>query len=339
MFMPRKPRIEYDGAVYHVMCRGDRQEAVFRDDRDCAVFLETLGESCERCGWRVHAYVLMGNHYHLLLETPEANLVAGMQWLQGTYTKRFNVRHRECGHLFQGRYKALPVASEGSYFSTVANYIHLNPARIRGYDFEKTTLESSVWSSYPAYLHKAKKADWLCLERVLAGFELDDTVGGRRKYRLLVEKRLLEMQYSEEPWKADEEWGKIRRGWCLGDESFRHEMGEILEGTLHTKKRESFSGEELRQHGEQMAERLIERGMGALGITKNALIEQPKGSAEKYALAWLVRKNTSVRNGWIKARLHMGTATNFSDRLRHVETAIKGKWGYDARLRIEIIKL
>ena len=68
--MPRKPRIEYAGAVYHVMCRGDRQEAVFRDDRDCVVFLETLGEACERCGWRIHAYVLMGNHYHLLLETP-----------------------------------------------------------------------------------------------------------------------------------------------------------------------------------------------------------------------------------------------------------------------------
>ena len=88
-WVPRKPRVEYAGAVYHVMCRGNRQESVFRDSHDNEVFLDTLGESCVRCGWRVHAFCLMGNHYHLLLETPEPNLVTGMQWLQGTYAKRF----------------------------------------------------------------------------------------------------------------------------------------------------------------------------------------------------------------------------------------------------------
>ena len=139
--MPRKPRVEYAGAVYHVMCRGNRQEPVFRDSYDNEIFLDTLGEASVRCGWRVHAFVLMGNHYHLLLETPEPNLVAGMQWLQGTYTKRFNVRHKEWGHLFQGRYKALPVDGRGDYFSTVAAYIHLNPARSKGYDFEHTRLD------------------------------------------------------------------------------------------------------------------------------------------------------------------------------------------------------
>ncbi len=80
--MPRKPRVEYEGAVYHVMCRGDRQEAIFRDNIDRERILETLWEGCERTGWRIHAYVLMGNHYHLLLETPEPNLVAGMRWFQ-----------------------------------------------------------------------------------------------------------------------------------------------------------------------------------------------------------------------------------------------------------------
>jgi len=149
--MPRKPRIEYAGAVYHVMCRGNRREAIFRNGRDSEMFLDTLGESIGRCGWRVHAYVLMGNHYHMLIETPEPNLVAGMRWLQGTYTQRFNARHGECGHLFQGRYKALPVGREGGYFSSVAEYIHLNPARVKGYDFEKNKLEDHVWSSYPGY--------------------------------------------------------------------------------------------------------------------------------------------------------------------------------------------
>ena len=134
--MARKPRIEFAGAVYHVMSRGDRQNDIFRDDRDRDVFLDTLSEACQRQGWIIHAYVLMGNHYHLLLETPEPNLIVGMKWLQGTYTQRFNRRHKEWGHLFQGRYKALLVQSEeGEYFSTVASYIHLNPVRARLMDF------------------------------------------------------------------------------------------------------------------------------------------------------------------------------------------------------------
>ena len=81
--MPRKPRVEYSGAVYHVMCRGNGGQAIFADDLDRGMFLDVLDEVCERCGWRIHAYVLMGNHYHVLLETPEPNLVAGMKWLQG----------------------------------------------------------------------------------------------------------------------------------------------------------------------------------------------------------------------------------------------------------------
>ena len=100
--MPRAPRIEYGGALYHVMCRGDRREAIFRGDPDREMFLKTLGESCERAGFVVHSYVLMSNHYHLLLETPAGNLVAGMRWFQSTYTARFNARERKGGHVFQG---------------------------------------------------------------------------------------------------------------------------------------------------------------------------------------------------------------------------------------------
>jgi putative transposase len=121
--MPRQPRIEYAGAVYHVMCRGDRGEDVYADVEDRHCFLATLATACMRTGWRVHAYVLMGNHYHLLLETPEANLVAGMRWLQGTYTQRYNLRHGVGGHLFQGRYKALLVESG----SEVVNDNYISP--------------------------------------------------------------------------------------------------------------------------------------------------------------------------------------------------------------------
>ena len=92
--MARKIRIEYPGAIYHVMNRGDRREAIFKDDSDRELFLKTLGETCVKTGWLVHAYCLMGNHFHLVLETAQANLVAGMKWLLGTYTSRFNHKHR-----------------------------------------------------------------------------------------------------------------------------------------------------------------------------------------------------------------------------------------------------
>ena len=98
--MARKIRLEYAGAVYHVMARGNQGRRIYADDPDRKRWLETLAEGCEQTGWRIHAYVLMPNHYHLLAETPEANLVAGMKWLQSTYTQRYNARHKVFGHLF-----------------------------------------------------------------------------------------------------------------------------------------------------------------------------------------------------------------------------------------------
>jgi putative transposase len=95
--MARKLRLEYPGAIYHVMNRGDHREPIFRDDRDRARFIETLGETCAKTDWQVHAWCLMGNHFHLVLETPQANLVAGMKWLLGVYTSRFNRRHKLFG--------------------------------------------------------------------------------------------------------------------------------------------------------------------------------------------------------------------------------------------------
>ena len=107
--MARQVRIEYAGAAYHVMARGNQGQAIFADDLDRDTWQKTLGEACEKTGWDIHAFVLMGNHNHLLAQTPEGNWVAGMKWLQGAYTQRYNWRHSVFGHLFQGRYKALAV--------------------------------------------------------------------------------------------------------------------------------------------------------------------------------------------------------------------------------------
>ena len=150
--MARKLRLEYEGAVYHVMSRGNRREKICRTQHDRVEFVRALSEVCERMDWCIHAWVLMPNHFHLLLETPRANLVAGMKWLLGTYTVRFNRRHSLTGHLFAGRYKALPVDSvEGGYLRTVADYIHLNPAK-GGLVADGQPLREFVWSSWPHYL-------------------------------------------------------------------------------------------------------------------------------------------------------------------------------------------
>ena len=131
--MPRSRRIELEGAVYHVMARGNRRGKIFVDDSDRETFLRTLGEACHRAGMLVYAWVLMGNHYHLALQTPRGNLVDGMRWLQNTYTRRFNSRHRQWGRLFGDRYKAVLVDrdEEGGYLPALIDYIHLNPARAR----------------------------------------------------------------------------------------------------------------------------------------------------------------------------------------------------------------
>lgn len=163
--MARKLRVEYPGAIYHVMNRGDRRELIFMDDADRQRFVETLGEACAKTGWQVHAYVLMPNHFHLVVETPQPNLVAGMKWLLGTYTSRFNRRHKLFGHLFSGRYKSLIVDGAGSgYLKRVCDYVHLNPARsrTRGMMAADTALKSFGWSSWPAYLlAPATRPAWL----------------------------------------------------------------------------------------------------------------------------------------------------------------------------------
>ena len=112
--MARKLRVEYPGALYHVMSRGDHGDPLFEDDRDRERFVETLGEAALKTGWQVHAHCLMSNHFHLVVETPQGNLAAGMKWLLGTYTGRFNRRHKLFGHLFSGRYESLVVDGPGT---------------------------------------------------------------------------------------------------------------------------------------------------------------------------------------------------------------------------------
>ena len=188
--MARKIRIEYAGAAYHVMARGNQGRAIYADERDRKLWLATLGEACEKTGWRLHACVMMNNHYHLLLETPEANLVAGMKWLQGTYTQRYNSRHEIFGH--------------------------------------------------------------------------------------------------------------------VGGTEFKERMLAMVEQPLRQGRSGSYSGEAKRAHGEAEAERLLARGLAALGLAEGQLAEARKGAWEKDVLAWWLCQHTTARRRWVSERLGMG---------------------------------
>jgi REP element-mobilizing transposase RayT len=222
--MARPLRIEYAGAVYHVMARGNQGQAIFRDERDRLRFLETLGEACAKTGWRIHAYVLMGNHYHLLVETPEGNLVKGMKWLQGTYTQRFNHRHQAFGHLFQGRYKAVIIdGGAPGYFEVVSTYIHLNPARAGLIRCGREPLRRYRWSSFPEYLRRAGSGpEWLYCERVMAALRLKP--GEVKRYEAYLESRVLELADpgTHPEWEA--KWKELRRGWYVGGETFLDQL-------------------------------------------------------------------------------------------------------------------
>ncbi len=179
--MARPLRIEFAGALYHVTARGNAQADIFSDDADRQQLLDLLYHTVDRHDWYCHAYCLMGNHYHLLVETNSATLAKGMKFLNGTYTQYFNRRHRRVGHVFQGRYKAILVQKE-SYLLELARYIVLNPVRAQ----MVRSARDWPWSSYRATAGLAPSAACLTPDWLLAGFA--KTVGvARQRYAEFVQ--------------------------------------------------------------------------------------------------------------------------------------------------------
>jgi REP element-mobilizing transposase RayT len=298
-------RREFAGAIYHVMNRGDRREEIFRDEQDRRIFLATLTEACGKTQWQIHAYCLMRNHFHLVLETPEANLVVGMKWLLGVYTKRFNIRHKECGHLFAGRYKALHVEGRGNgYLRTVCDYVHLNPARARLLKGEQP-LEDFPWSSFGDYLKPAhQRPVWLRVERLLGEKGIpNDSAAGRREFARLTEQRRRE--------DLAHEFKPVERGWCLGSEEFRQELLASATESL----RATHYGAERREAQESKALRLLREEMARLGWDLDALRQAGKGDERKVRLAARLRKETTMSLKWIAQHLEMGSWTHVSNLL------------------------
>lgn len=304
--MPRKLRVEYPGAIYHVINRGDRREPIFKDNVDHRRFLETLAEACGKTDWQVLAYCLMPNHFHLVVETPQANLVAGMKWFMGTYTSRFNRRHKLFGHLFSGRYKALIVDGSGNgYLRTVCDYVHLNPSRAKLLQKEES-LRTYRWSSFPEYLKApTKRPAWLRVERLLGeyGIHRDSAAGRGRLEEALEQRRGAE---DGQAYKA------IRRGWFLGDEKLKQE----LLAQVSEKAGKSHYGEELRESAEAKAERIVAEELRRLGWKEDELKRQRKGHRRKVQMARRLRAETTMSLKWMAERLAMGSASMVTHCLR-----------------------
>jgi putative transposase len=210
--MSRPLRIEYPDALYHVTARGDRREAIFEDDQDRHTFLQIFEKVIRQFNWQCYAWCLMDNHYHLLIQTPDANLSKGMRQLNGVYTQASNRRHGRVGHLFQGRFKAIVVDSD-AYLQELSRYVVLNPVRA---GMVKNPADWP-WSSYRASLGLEAPASWLATDALLAVFA---------EQRAMAQNRY--MEFVAAGIHAQSPWHHLKGQVFLGDDAFVQRMQGFL---------------------------------------------------------------------------------------------------------------
>jgi len=328
--MARGIRVEFAGAYYHVMARGNRREDIYFNDDDRRFFLKTLSDACGRTGWRVHAWVLMSNHYHLLIETPEPNLVEGMKWLQNTYTRRLNTKHGLWGRVFGDRYKAVLVEGGSvDYFTALLDYIHLNPARARAVKVaDGGSVGDYPWSSVRTVYAGGdrKRFPWACVAAGFEAFGLRDTAAGRREFVERLDKRAREEMESAgvvpAPATMDARLSHLRRGWYWGSQAFAEKALALGKGLIKSRRNAAYrSGLVYRAHDAEEAERILKKGMKLLQL-KVADLDKVSGSdASKVALAELLSTKTSAPQAWTARELKMKSAANVSQQLRRIRSA------------------
>jgi putative transposase len=292
--MSRKVRLQYENALYHVINRGNYRLDIFSTEGAKRAFEHCLFEACTKAEWKLHAFVIMSNHYHFAIETPQANLVEGMQWLQSTFANRFNRFRRENGHVFQGRYKAI-IVEDYDGMGAVAHYIHLNPvrAKLTGVD----TLSNYRFSSY-AYLNR-KRPDFLELAHCLqAAGGLNDTKRGHQSY-----KAFLDWLAEDETMQKELKFDSMCRGWALGSKDFKR--------ALITEHKEELSSMDL---GENEVRELRELSWEKLSAARQQQLEtwglvldlKCKSAPWKIALAAFLKTFSTASNPWIASRLGIG---------------------------------
>lgn len=317
--MARPLRIEYPGGRYHVINRGNYRRNLFAGKGAAEAFERVLGEAAQRFGWRVHAYVVMRNHFHLALELTEANLSEGMKWLQGTWVRRANLFRKWVGRPFQDRYKAL-VVEPGETFSGVCDYIHLNPVRAGVVDAQH--MLEYPWSSLPKW-KRADRPAWLEAGTALGerGGLPDDASGWRKYFAALA------LAAKEEARAKRKQESRLSRGWCLGSKEFRAQMKARMEaqgGTSDVGPETGLDRPTIQTERERGWEDRLQVLAGLAGIDLNRLSEK-KSDENKVLLAAAMKQSSSVSNAWLAERLGMGKPASASQFARRFLLGRNGK--------------
>ncbi len=293
--MARRLRIEYEGAIYHVLNRGNYRRDLFESGGEAMAFVKTLEEAVAIYGWCLHAYTIMRNHYHLALETPQPNLVDGMHWLQSTFATRFNRFHRERGHLFQGRYQAILVENDAS-LARVVDYIHLNPVRAK--IIEPEHMAVFRWSSLGRFMN-GRRCDGMTPSAWLSIHGLKDNCTGWSSY----EEHLKRLSADVENQKRLG-FENMSRGWAIGTEGWRKALAkDYAQKALYP----GLEADEIRAMKEASWTECFNRLLTDEGKSLEELKNDKKSARWKIALAVQLRQETGAPIKWIAHNLHMGS--------------------------------
>ena len=305
--MARPLRIEFEGAIYHVMSRGNARQAIFDGEGDYERLRDGLALTVGRYGWEVLTFVFMPNHLHLFLRTPQPNLSRGMQYLLSGYANWFAKRHRRPGHLFQGRFKGELVEDE-TYFWTVSRYIHLNP--VRGRRPLVTHPRDWAWSSYPGYASRSQRLDWMAYDVVYSAWQGE--MGGRSAaaaYRGFVEQGLVEPPESPFRHAAD--------GRLLGSQPFVDAMRERM-------KRPHYEDDvpAARRLSNVATDTVLAAVAEHYGVSRATFQERGRGDASRDVAAWLARRWTTATLRELAESFGLSHPGSVSNLLRRVDRTV-----------------
>jgi REP element-mobilizing transposase RayT len=289
--MPRRLRIQYPGAIYHIMARGNGRQDIVCDDVDRDRLQEHLGRAAVRCSWRVFAFAIMSNHLHVVLQTPQPNLARGMQAFLSAYANGWSRRHRFGGHVFQGRYRTELVEDE-TYLWSVTRYVHLNP--VRGGLVEHPA--AWAWSSYPGYAHRRRRLEWVAYDDLLASWA--GAFGGSDPsvaYRRYVTAGLSSPPVSP--------WNEAYQGWVLGSGAFIDRVRAMVRGEpRHERRRESRLIRSL------PVSKVSDVVCAYYEIPRSELSRRGSRQPARAALAYLARSRTTATNNELAAILGVSRA-------------------------------
>lgn len=300
--MSRKLRFEYPGAIYHVINRGNYRSWIFESEGAKLSFETALWETCKFAGWKLHAYVLMGNHFHLALETPEPNLSEGMRQLQSKFAIRFNRFRKETGRLFRGRFRSI-VIEDFDRLAWLCHYIHLNP--VRAGICSLAELKNYRYGSYWYLRNPSKRPGFFNLETCLTGAGgLLDTPYGRKKYEAYLD-WLQEDDLTQKSMNFD----KMSKGWVLGTKSFKT---DLLKDEKQISAALKLGANEAREARELAWELRLAACLKHLRKKKADIERDAKSAPWKVAIATHLKTRMLCRNGWIGEALSMGTESGVS---------------------------